>query len=151
MAKIPGLVLGLLFALIVTLPAKGVPTKITVSGATLRTPIEITDPTTLKHFDVWSWPGTQSEGFIIQWGPTSLAPPPRNWPSYEVSFFGGTDKPIYIVTYQFNPSGADGYVYVPRTKLNQSTIGRGGMEDWWYRSSSDWERIVRRLIASSLR
>lgn len=38
--------------------AKGATTKITITGAGLQSPIEISDPDVLKNFSVWSGPGT---------------------------------------------------------------------------------------------
>ena len=53
--------------------AKGTTTKITITGAGLPSPVEISDPAVLKNFNVWSGPGTRSngvegtDGFIVDW------------------------------------------------------------------------------------
>ncbi len=52
--------------------AKGITTKITITGTDLPKPIEITEPDALDKFDVWSGPGTfmneveGTDGFIIE-------------------------------------------------------------------------------------
>ena len=54
--------------------AKADISKITIKGADLKTPIEITDPKTLANFNVWTGPGTsgpipkEADGFIM-WDP----------------------------------------------------------------------------------
>ena len=151
MNKTCALAFAFVCALGVSLPAKGPTTRIIVRGADLREPIEIVDPSVLRNFNVYSGPGTQSEGFIVESAQMSLEAPPKDWPRYEVSFFRGSHQPIYVVTYQINPSGPGAYVYIPPTALNCRTIGRGGMDDWWYRSSSAWERVIRPLIRDSRR
>ena len=42
--------------------AKGTTTKITITGAGLRSAVEISDPEVLKNFNVWSGPGTFANG-----------------------------------------------------------------------------------------
>ncbi len=42
--------------------AKADISRITIKGADLKTPIEITDPKTLANFDVWTGPGTSWTG-----------------------------------------------------------------------------------------
>jgi len=50
--------------------AKGETVRITIQGPGLVAPIEITDPSTVKNFRVWTGPGTssnESQGLIIGW------------------------------------------------------------------------------------
>ena len=52
--------------------AKGITTKITITGTDLPAPVEITDRAVLDRFNVWSGPGTfvneveGTDGFIIE-------------------------------------------------------------------------------------
>ena len=50
--------------------AKATTSKITISGADLKTPIEITDAKVLANFSVWTGSGTSTadrQGLIIDW------------------------------------------------------------------------------------
>ena len=141
----------LLLAMSVGLPAKGPTTKIRISGPALAAPIEITDRQVLQSFGVWDWPRPGKDAFIVSYANTSSPVPPQQWPRYEVSFFTDKAKPIYVVVYQFSPSVEKGFVYVPPTTLNRTTISRQGMEDWWLPASNAWERVARPLINSAAR
>jgi hypothetical protein len=71
--------------------AKGIITRITIKGANLAAPVEITDAG-IKDFTPWAGPGVtingikQTEGFIIDWNQGSLSSRPGALPRYEVSF-----------------------------------------------------------------
>ena len=73
--------------------AKGIVTKITVKGANLAAPVEITDAG-IKDFTPWAGPGVtingikQTEGFIIDWKYGPLSRRPGDLERYEVSFYG---------------------------------------------------------------
>ena len=63
--------------------AKGQTVKITIKGADLNPPVEITDPKVLTEFQVWSGPGTSSSvpgfnpnapGFIVDWSQAGQSP-----------------------------------------------------------------------------
>ena len=56
--KLGVLVAFLSLAIPVRVFAKAEISKITIRGAHLKAPIEITDPKTLANFDVWTGPGT---------------------------------------------------------------------------------------------
>jgi len=142
-------IFGLVLTASIALPAKGVTTKIRITGPTLTTPVEITDPQVLSGFGVWDWARPGHDGFIVSYVNMSSVAPPKQWPRYDVAFYAGTDKPVYVVAYQFSPSTQQGYVYIPPTRLNRSTIGRDGMEDWWLPASRAWERVARPLIAKT--
>src|SRR5215470_12923963 len=73
----------LLLATAVQLFAKGATVKITITGADLKTSIEITDPKVLSEFQVWSGPGTSSSAagfnpnapsFIVDWSQAVAEP-----------------------------------------------------------------------------
>jgi hypothetical protein len=77
----------------VVLVAKGPTAKITITGASLQSPVEISDPDVLKDFNVWSGPGTfandveGTDGFIVDWASGAVPDPPNGLPTFEVSFY----------------------------------------------------------------
>jgi hypothetical protein len=147
--------------------AKGRTTKIEVTGAQLRTPVEITDPEILKNFNVWSGPGTfvngleGTEGFIIDWPSGAVREQPKGV-SYEVLFYvkyenrsasGQEDQLAYKVFYATDPSSGEGYVYLPGKgdepyRLNTKAIFRG-REGNWFHATAGWQSAVDRLIAQA--
>jgi hypothetical protein len=143
--------------------AKGETVKITIKGADLKTPIEITDPKVLTEFQVWSGPGTSSSapgfnpnapGFIVDWS-QAVAEPPKGLQRYEVSFYAKipNERLIYVVFYAYDPATEHGYIYLPGGtdewyRLNVSTIFHG-VEGKWFRAWSVWESVARPLIAGA--
>jgi hypothetical protein len=139
--------------------AKGATVKITINGADLKSPIEITDPEVLTKFQVWSGPGTSAfnpnaGGFVIDWS-QAVAEPPKGLQRYEVSFYAKlpTERLVYVVFYEYDPVTGRGFVYLPGRKdkwygLNVSTIYHG-VEGRWFRASSPWEVIARPLIVAA--
>ncbi len=143
------------------LAATGVTLKITIKGADLPTPIEITDPK-IRAFHVWEGPGVrvsgveQTEGFIIDWSAGVVAQKSSGLQHYEVSFYANFRKPephiVYVVSYDYNPATDQGFVYLPGKydewyQLNSSTMFHGhGLEGNWFRATSAWESFVRPLI-----
>src|SRR6267142_2865909 len=103
--------------------AKAKTTKITIEGADLKRPIEITDRQILANFNVWTGPGTGSNapgfnanapGFIIDWSQGSVTKVPQNLRRYQISFHADpNEQVVYVVYYACNPSSDNGYVYVP--------------------------------------
>jgi hypothetical protein len=136
----------------IALFGKGTTTRITITGGTLREPVQITDAAVLRNFSVWDWARPSHDGFIVAYSNRSLPDPPKSWPRYEVAFYtDAADHPSYVVSYQFSPSRAQGFVFIPRSTLNSSTIMRNGVEDWWLPASSGWEQVARPLIAQATR
>jgi hypothetical protein len=139
--------------------AKGSTVKITIKGADLKFPIEITDPEVLTRFQVWSGPGTSAfdpnaGGFVVDWS-QAVAEPAKGLPRYEVSFYAKlqNERLVYVVLYAYDPATDHGYIYLPgRTdkwyELNVSTIYHG-VEGRWFRAWSAWEVIARPLIAGA--
>jgi hypothetical protein len=143
--------------------AKGITTKIRITGASLATPIEITDPEVLKNFNVWAGPGTSmngvegTEGFIIDWASGAVAERPSGLDAYEVSFYvkyanrpasEQEDQLAYVVSYEAGPSG-QGYVYLPGKadesyRLNTRAISRR-REGNWFRATTAWQNAVGKL------
>ena len=148
--------------------AKGVTTKIKITSAQLQTPVEITDPTIVRHFIVWSGPGTffngveGTEGFIIDWRSGVLQDRPNGLNSYEVSFYvkyanrpasEQEDQLAYKVSYAIDPSSGAGYVYLPGEgdepyRLNTRAIFHG-REGNWFHATAAWQSAVDRLIAQA--
>jgi hypothetical protein len=145
-----------------SLAATGRMLKITITGAGLTTPIEITDQK-IREFSVWAGPGVevngveQAEGFIIDWSKGVVAQRPAVLRDYEVSFYSNFRRSegsiVYIVSYADDSSTGRGFVYLPGKadewfKLNASTMFHGhGLEGNWFRATSAWESFVRPLIA----
>ena len=144
--------------------AKGETVKITIKGADLKTPIEITNPKILTEFPVWTGPGTSSvdprfnsnaPGFIIDWSQGAIEEPPKGLQRYEVSFWAKLPKKklIYVVLYEYDPATEQGYVYLPGRKdewyrLNVGTIFHG-VEGKWFRAWSVWNNVARPLLANA--
>jgi hypothetical protein len=146
------------FLLILSIPtpllAKGKTVKITIKGADLKIPIEISDPKILTNFQVWTGPGTSTadrQSFIIDWAQGPVGKPPESFRRYQIAFH--TDphaQMVYVVYYAFSTGAEQGYVYLPGesdewTGLNVRTIFRG-VEGNWFRAWSAWERVARPLI-----
>ncbi len=156
------LVLSILTMLIIppALSAKGDTVKITIKGAGLTTPIEITERK-IRDFRVWAGPGVgvngieQTDGFVIDWSQGTVAKRPSGLQHYEVSFYTKLSKEglVFVVSYEYDPSSKRGYVYLPGKgdewyRLNTSTMFHGhGLEGNWFRATSAWENFVRPLIA----
>ena len=148
----------LLIGIPASLSAKGRTVRIIIRGTDLKTPIEITDPTVLANFNVWTGPGTssnESKGFIVDWSRGVIPAPPKGLRLYEVFFcadFGShEEKPVYVVSYEFDPSTRRGYLYLPGKgdkwwQLNVGTIFRS-LEGNWFSAWSVWEDVARPLIA----
>jgi hypothetical protein len=145
--------------------AKGPTTRI-VLQAPASSPIEVTDAALLDQFVVWSGPGVtmggheQSEGFIVDWMAGPVTAHPERLPRYDVSFYVKHASPrlaaepehlAYVVSYEPDPTGGRGYVYLPGTgdaryALNTRTIFRD-REGQWFRASDAWDRAARIAIA----
>ena len=142
--------------------AKAQTCKITINGADLKAPIEITDPRILVNFNVWSGVGTSStssgvttqgdRGFIIEWPFGAVTQKPKTLTRYQVSFYAKFPEEllVYVVFYEYDPANDRGYVYLPGKtdewyRTNVSSILRG-VEGNWFVSSEAWERIARPLI-----
>ena len=139
--------------------AKGPTTKITITGAGLRNPVEITNPEVLKNFNVWSGRGTfagdaeGTDGFIIDWVSGAIAERPNGLRTYALSFYTKNDERpsngqpdpqlVYIVSYAVDPVTGQGYVYLPGKSdesysLNTHSILRG-CEGSWFRANAAWQ------------
>ena len=76
--------------------AKGKTVKVTIKGAVLKTPIEISDPKILANFQVWTGPGTSTadrQSLIIDWSQGPVRKPPASLSRYQVSFHTDPNDP----------------------------------------------------------
>ena len=162
MKRASAIVLTLAIVVPTSLLAKGQIVKITITGADLTAPIEITDFGNLKDVEVnvWAGPGVtingkeQTEGFIIDWPHGVAADRPSGLPHYEVAFYAKLDEVrlVYVVSYDFNPSSEQGYIYLPGRhdkwfNLNCGTICHGdGFEGNWFRATKAWDSAATSLI-----
>jgi len=145
--------------------AKGQTSKITISGADLKAPIEISDSSVLLKFNVWSGVGTFSTssgvtrqgdtGFIIDWPLGVVTQKPKALTRYQVSFYAKfpQERLVYVVFYEYDPANDKGYVYLPGNadewyRTNVGSISRG-VEGQWFFSNEEWERIVRPIITKA--
>jgi hypothetical protein len=148
-----------------TLSAKGNTTKIKITGAKLATPVEISEPNVLNHFNVWAGPGTWmngiegTEGFIIDWSSGAVAERPNTLDAYEVSFYvkyanrpaaEQDDQLAYMVFYETDSLTGQSYVYLPGKadewyRLNTTAIYRG-REGKWFRATAAWQNAVRKSL-----
>jgi hypothetical protein len=134
--------------------AKGKTVKITIKGADLKTPIEISDRKILADFQAWTGPGTSTadrQSLIIDWSQGPVTKPPESHRRYQVSFHTDPNEQIvYVVFYALRPDAGQGYVYLPGESdewagLNVRTIFHG-VEGKWFPAWSAWERVARPLI-----
>jgi hypothetical protein len=145
--------------------AKGTTTRITINGAGLPSPVEVSDPQVLENFNVWSGPGTfangveETEGFIIDWASGPVTAPPNGLRTFELSFYvkytdrpssEQTDRLAYIVSYAVDPATGQGYVYLPGKsdepyRLNTRAIYRG-CEGRWFRANAAWQAAFRNVV-----
>jgi hypothetical protein len=148
--------------------AKNETTRITIAGGGLPAPIVITDPPTLKRFNVWNGPGTggtvqgvpwkAAEGFVIA-GTTPIEDRPAGLARYEVSFLvdrqdRNGQNMAYVVFYEYDARSARGFVYFPgrndsQWRTNVFLILRE-IEGHWYAASQEWKDTVTPLIKGTL-
>ena len=132
------------------LSAKGKTVRITIKGGDLAAPIELTDPAVVAGFKVWTGPGTSTnepQGLIVDWS-RGVAEPPEDLPVYDVSILTTRPNRPYVVSYVFDPSTNEGYVYIPGTPDNVWLIYRQ-VEGNWFHAWSAWENLAHPLIAKA--
>jgi hypothetical protein len=148
--------------------AKGQTARIEVRSDFLASPIQITDPSVVKSFNIWNGPGVrvndepvhmnpnQQSGAFVDWPRGEASDRPRALRRYEVSFhIEGRSPPNhrYVVLYEFDPNASDGYVPGRGDEWFRSNtfLILHGVEGRWFRSSSDWEQRVRPLLVKRSR
>jgi hypothetical protein len=158
------LVAAAVVALATGVLAKNETTRITIAGGSLATPIVITDPATLKRFNVWTGPGTGGSAAGVQWQATggfvieSSTPIDDHPPAlarYEITFLvdrqdrNGRNM-AYVVFYEYDARSGKGFVYFPgrndpQWRTNVFLILRE-TEGHWYLASQDWKDTITPLI-----
>jgi len=143
--------------------AKGRTVKITIHGANLQAPVEITDAAKLAPFGVWSGPGVWINGVadwnasFADWKHRAFPYQTLGLPRYEVSFYSNRSdgRVVYTVTYTYDRKSAAGFIYIPgggdpAYQTNVLSIRRG-VEGNWFRASSAWDSLIGPLLAESAR
>ena len=144
LSAIPVIVLAASTALL----AKGVTTRITITGDSLATPVAITEAAVLQHFNVWSGRGTYVNGVeamesvIIDWAGGEATSRPPGLSRYDVSFFvryanrplaDQVEQRAYVVHYEWDAATKTGYIYLPGPdhpasyRVNVKSIHRDGL------------------------
>ncbi len=140
-------ILGTIFSLVCAplfLMAKGPTLKITINGANLASPVEITDKQILEKFAVWG-------GLGIDWEKGPVGKPQVTLPRYEVSFHVMHQRPSdYVLYYAYDPRTGGGYIYLPGKgeKFYESNtfLISYGKEGNWFSATGSWSEIARPLI-----
>lgn len=149
---------------------KGSTAKIVIRGEALAAPLEIADPD-VADFHVWAGPGVhvngieQTEGFIINWQKGVVTDLPMGVEKYEVQFYVGCrsdeagcrdSRPVlgYVVTYAYDPSSKEGFIYLPGRsdeafRYNSGMWHGHGYEGHWLRATPQWESFVRPRIVKA--
>ena len=129
---------------------KGSTDKISIIGAGLAHPLETTTPNTLEGFSPWG--GEFFDRTRGNWG--RLTETPTVTQTYNVFFYirDNNNKPqlIYVFRYAFDPSGAQGYIYIPTEGeawyvMNSATIAR---PSGWYYANREWDKFMRQVLAN---
>jgi len=143
--------------------------KIEINGATLESPLEITDPAIVREFSIWIGPGVRindqpahldqnnTRGMFIDWPKGIAARHPKALQRYNVKFHlqyrlasNEIRQKTYAVKYEFDPETEGGYIYLPGPTeeafgMNVSSIIHDVEGNWFY-STPSWEKLVRPLV-----
>jgi len=142
--------------------AKGRTVKIVITGPGLPAPIEIGEANA-ANFGIWEGPGVfingveQTTGFIIEWPRGIVEEPPATLTRYEVLFYAGCrageagcrnaePEMVYRVSYAYDRSTRQGFVYLPGSNTAVMLHGHG-YERHWLRATAKWDSLVWPLIA----
>ncbi|MEM9742568.1 MAG: hypothetical protein AAF918_07765 [Pseudomonadota bacterium] len=139
--------------------------KIEISGASLPSPISITNRQTVSQFSIWNGPGTasydgngdpnppshlernSSERRFIDWPEGTVAEPSANARHFDVTFFLGRtpNQRRYPFSYALDGNSARGLVYLPCVSTN---VIWHGVEGNWFYASSKWDELIAPLIST---
>ena len=155
---------GIAVALSAVTQAKGMTSRIVISGGNLSAPAEITDADVITQFQIGAGPGTRScfredciegtTGFIVDWPAGVVDAPRSDLPQYDVYFYvsnnlvvgPGEERLAYVVVYACDHMTSQGYVYLPGKgdawfRVNARSIFRG-LEGHWFRATRAWQEVV---------
>lgn len=140
------LLLAWLWLILVPLAmAKGSPDKITITGAHLTRPIEITDPEILQGFDPWN-------GQFLDRHSGTITEEPQIDQPYDIFFYlkdeDGQVRMLYAFQYYPDPSDGRGYIYLPQEGeewhlTNGQTILRAS---GWHYTSAEWDTLMQQVL-----
>jgi hypothetical protein len=153
----------LVLASVGILSAKGVTTRIVITGSELSEPIELRDREVVAPFNVWSGPGTSlngvegTDGFIVDWRSGAVEPAISRLQQFEISFFADEHpstpgSAVYVVSYGIDRLSGEAYVYLPgssdpRWRSNVRSIIRGSQyEGHWFRATPTWQNVMRTYV-----
>lgn len=131
--------------------AKGQTEKISIIGAGLTFPLEITKTSILERFSPWDGSTfiDRPRGF---WG--RLTENPAVAQTYNVFFYikknDNESQLIYSFRYALNSSGTQGYIYIPTEgefwyMMNSETIAR---PSGWYYANREWDKFIRQTLTN---
>ena len=152
--------------------AKCATARLDISGQPLTEPLTINNPNIVGRFSIWHGPsvrvnnepvhldpGHQRSAFI-DWPSGIAVSPPKNATKFSVSFYCLFDeseplRKIYEVDYMFAPGSFEGFIFLPgeddtRFRSNTSSIVHF-VEGAWFRSSLEWERVIRPIVEDAIR
>jgi hypothetical protein len=136
-----------LFLLVAPLAAKGPTVKLTVTGASLTHPVDITSG---KALDANIWAGD------FLGAPASE--PEASLPRYTVSFFAAPPRQpvavmavMYVVQLALDTRSGEGFVYLPGEgdsdyRTNIHTILRDGQDGKWHRATPQWSGAIAQAL-----
>ena len=140
-------------------------------GGALSETLIVDDQDFAGRFNIWIGPGVQvndepvhldpsrTTGAFIDWSSGPMDEPPDEGFSFAVKFFCiseilGWKRIVYEVDYLIDDDSDSGYIFLPgegdpRYRFNTSSIAHG-VEGRWFRSSPEWERLIRPMLAQAI-
>ncbi len=123
------------------------------------------------QFNIWNGPGvlvndepvhldtSRKQGAFIDWPSGPIDEPPDEGLLFFVKFFcinesSGRKRLIYVVDYLIDADSDSGYIFLPGEgnpwyMFNTHSIAHG-VESKWFRSSPEWERLIRPLLVQAI-
>ncbi len=135
--------------------AKAVTVKLTISGAWLQRPLEITNPLALVN--VWSGTRVATSWFDFPkpFIGAITSPPAASLPRYTITFYandGSKVLVVYTLRYVPDPLTGRGYIYLPghtEPDANWAMIRPG--DGKWNLASEEWSAVINSQLAAATR
>lgn len=152
--------------------AKANTLRIEITGPGLSRPLLLTAPEIVGSFHIWNGPGVtvngepvhldpdRQRGHFIDWPRGIASHRTVGMPRFTVTFHLDAERAPYeswsryVVFYEFEPSSAGGYIYLPLQKDTHPHVNTAivhGVEGNWFFSSTAWEQHIRAAIAAQQR